>query len=327
MQSRPQDVLLPLEELQAIGERYSPHVLRQYFQSSTGASAGGIASPTQIEGISIEKLNVFRKSLLLNVPSLWIGCLGGALAFGAQPEWTGLTNPITYESTINSIHPNRLSAIFFLYGLLASVVGELICVYSLRNRCTVFEIVFFGLGGLLNRVAYIFDAITFVVFVKAAPQLALVGAPMWFLGACLLLVQLRMYCALLRSNDHFSVVAEERWIHTSRVPTDAGPENPIILSKVTEACSVFDYNLLYSVLTKRCVPIFMQADLVVASSCKAHFSCLNYHLLLFPVKVFFLADYGNNVFVFLSIFFGIFSSLLNCVANTVSLTPTVASIV
>jgi len=329
------DVLLPLEQLQDIGERYSPRVLRQFFQSTDSASIE--EDSIAVKEISDEKLNFIRKTFILNVPPLWIGCIAGSIVFASQSDWNGLQDPTTFEATIQSVFPNLTSTILLAYGLSASLIAEIVCVLSCREKSSLFDIFFFFFGGLLSRIAIVLDALSFVLILKAAPQLAFVASPVWVFGSLLFFyVQIRTLFTLIR-KDYFSVVNEERWFFNTRIPPPAVsffatnndhqidlsssavscPANHVLLRTVTQAASVFDFALLYSVLLKNFVPVSLQADLVITGSCKAHHCCLNHHLILVPLKYFFLADYGINAMVVLSILVSVLASVLSCVAHVV----------
>ena len=320
------NVLLPLEELQALGERYSPRVLRQFFQAADSETTPEI---DEIKEISNQKLNFIRKSILLNVPSLWVCSLAGALAFAGQPEWTGLQNPTTFESTIESIFPDPTCCILFIYAFLSSILGECISLFSLRcshGSCSLFQLSLFTMASLLSRTAFIFDVISFVIIAKSAPELSVVGSPMWFMAVCILLLQVRTLLSLFQ-RKYFCVVDTNpppplpARLLASGAPDENNlvalniPENHVLIASLTQACAVLDYSLLYYVLMKSFVPLPLQPDLFITASCKSHWSCLSHHLLLVPVKYFFLADYGWNFCVVFSLCVSVASSLFACIAH------------
>ena len=346
------EISLPLEELQDIGERYSPHVLRAFFLSN------GIASETNTGNneihfgrvfsfpLSSEKLNRVKRIMILTVPAYLVCTIAGALAFASQANtWDDITDMALQETVVEAALPSILGSVLGGYAVISSTIFELICAFLIsgfRYR-SIFHLIAW-ISGIASIALFVTNCYSLVVIAKAAPKLALIGLAPYLAGLGLISFALpvRTIIALSLSDNYeltsncfysffrrrtgrsvsTSLTAASRDGQETQLPPELDhavncPPNHALLRRVAHACVALDWNLLFAIFTKRYLPFSIQTDLILAASVKGYVSMLSYQLLLLPVYVFFLYDVGNNLLVYASLVLSLVAAASGFIINVV----------
>lgn len=337
------EVMIPLADLQDVGERYAPSVLREYFlyngfNGSSQPMTVNIASSDlefPYRELRVSKLYFLKKIWLLNVPAFQISLIVAAILLGSQPVDL---DPVTLQYSVENFLPKHPSLVVLTYGFLATVLGELIGCYSLtpsnkRSLNPPLKLIFW-LSGLINRSSIIFDLLAFVTIFKFSQVLTFVSLPLWLVGSVItFLVPLRTSVSLIRGRGgFFSITAwdgpqpvdlaadsSRDAIPNSVAQAVTSGSNFSLLYMVVHACAIADWQLLYMQLLADHCTVPDQTDLILVNSAKSYGVLLGYTLLLMPIKVFFVYDYGMSPLVFGSIIVSSVAAILSCMLNVLPL--------
>ena len=345
---------VPLEELQEIGDRYSPRVLRSFLRSngfvrrSDFFHIGDDASlDISVRPLEPAKANLVSRLIMLTATPMILCAVFGSLAFFShESTWDNVDDLTQQYAVVMAAAPGLVATILFTYGLVSSVAGEVIaCIAVREKKISVFHTVFALIGGIFSRLSILLDCAALVIVVKGSPSLALVGSPAWIggLGLGLVFVPIRTFISLLRKDffeiTSFSITGSKAAVAVSlAAPASprhqhyrlseslngavSTPENHLQIRRICHAAIVFDWNCLASILVKDFASIPLQTDLLLMSSVKAYFLSLSHQLLLLPVKVFFIYDVAPNVLVVASVAVTVVAVVLACVRNAVPLHST-----
>ena len=264
-----EDVLL--SDLQSLGERYSPVVLREYF-TTHGYSGSVPAVPLQLDLPRILEIDVSRIVWLSRVGLLWyVGTLlAGLIWFACATEWT-VANPVVQENVIAAAVPVGVDAVLILAGLAGSVATEF---WAARPFPSSWLGIAHAVASVCGQVAFAADAISAVILGE------LLGGPV----SAIVSVSVVFVC------------------YTS-----------------THTCRQY----LPFLLLQHCDP--NPSAKLLTNSINAFLSCFAFQLVLLPVKLFFLLDFGHNFVVAVSVATSVIASCTTCVATVIpSRKPTVA---
>ena len=317
---------LPLEELQEMGDRYSPRVLREYFLHN---GYGHVRRPVddmvlpEIKLLSLEELLRVRQLLVAGILSCQIGLVVGVVlfAFFSVEVWKRILDPVDQPSVVAAAAPGWFASTVLMAGLLASFWMEFSAAVKLAG---VWEemllqkkkfIRFFSLAvaAALGRVAVVVDVLALVIIGQTSGGLLFMGSSMGLLLLLLTVgVQFALVVGLIRNRGGGALptplLPGGGTSTTSNSDYLEIPPNHTLLSQVIRAAHLAHFRLLSAILMEQCCPLPLQAELVLGASVTSFASCLGIHLLLLPVKVFFLLDFGPNPIVWLSAVLPLFLS-------------------
>jgi len=342
------EVTVPLAELQDIGERYLPEVLRQFFISH-GVGMGQIIDQSNFAidldiptDISSDRLKKIKRLMLVTVPAFLVCSIAGAVAFASQAgTWDLIDDPVFQYDTVVSATPSTVAAVLSIYAISSSLVSELIATYlaSYTGHWCLSSLAL--LSGIFSRTLFVGNCLSAILLLKAAPKLFFIGIAPFVVGIGYLgiLLPIRTLVALA-INDNFEITRNPLSMFksvpsaalqpinltavrsTSIIPSDleraaSCPSNHLEIRRITHACVVFDWNFLFSKLLKNFLPFSIQSGLVLAASVKSYFGMLGYQLLLVPIYVFFIYDVCPNPIVIAAAGLSLASALLTCAMNVI----------
>jgi hypothetical protein len=345
--------LIPLEDLQAIGERYAPRVLREYFSSNGFDSLtdeGDVAfDVSRYENVTIgydlleidlENLKKLRRYLIVSCICFTLLLVVSVLIFIIQCPVTD--DPIDLPTVIGDSVPRGLCLYIGILGIFGSLYMEIFaCMHYLTwkylskiRRFILFSLSFFG------RTGSILDFMAFTVIVKSAPKMAQMGCLVFFIQIVIfgLILPIRALLSIIRPSDFsgrgnpcvprdliaatspdepppVSLPPKILDAVTCRRPTDTG------ILKLVNFSSITGHYLVHHILIQSYSSIPMQTDSMVKSYTFGYFSCLSYQLMIIPVKIFFILDYGWNWVVAVSGLIGLFVGALNFLTTVFPLQP------
>jgi hypothetical protein len=228
---------VPLAELQDIGERYAPTVLRSFFLSNQfrfphSVRVNSISDlealiPGTVETNALQKI---QRTMILTVPAYILCLIAGAIAFASQADtWENIMDPVFQYRAVSQAIPSTTASVLMGYAVVSSVFSEFIACVQLpvpRVLSWNFFIYLVGLlSGTCSRALLAGNALSLVLIMKATPKLALVGlAPfgigLGFLGVFLLI---RTLIAMI-ARDNFEII-NDPWLVFTRI-------NPSVLFPV-----------------------------------------------------------------------------------------------
>ena len=345
------EIEVPLQELQEIGDRYSPRVLRSFLRSNGFIRrtdffhiGDEVSVELSVKELPLRTISTIRRLMIFTATPMMICCLAGTLAFSSQPHtWENVSDLTAQYDTVMAAMPDRVPTVLFVYAVVSSVIGELVASFALPTQERFTGLALLGLiAGFATRLAAILDCIALVIIYKATPQLALIGSPAWAagIGMGLILVPLRTLIALVR-KDHFEITnlsisgtkpapavslaaplsprRQQYRISDEMARAVSSPPNHLGIRRVCHAALVFDWHYVSSLIVREFAPIPLQTDLLLMASTKAYFLTLGHQLLVLPVKAFFAYDVAPNFFVLASIAATTLSFVLTCTVNAVPL--------
>ena len=301
-----EEVTVPLQQLQDIGERYSPQVLRSFFLARPVIGQQISSFP---EVFDLPSSNRIRNLLVWSQVVYLVSLFAGVLLY---PHIAGVSMLITGSSI--------------------SILSEMISIYHLRKWSWI--AIIWTISGILNRLCQIFHFLSFISIASSVWQLALIGLAPFSACALWILLQIRTVVSLFRSNDYFRITnwtkvsASEPWSLAARSEADMVPDavlrasscppNHEEITKLAHAAIVFEFNGLYLTILKHFSPISIQTDLVLISSAKALGLMLGFQLLTVPVQVFYVYDVDQTDSVVLaSMVLSIAAAMLSCILNVI----------
>ena len=182
------DTSIALEELQDVGERYSPRVLREYFLFNGFRGRRFHIGPSSIPDfhfseISDSQLTQVRKSISLVVPAYWLMVLAGSVLFACTVV-PGLDDPTRQAEAIATANPPLLTLVLLTLALIATTGAELFTVLRITSikQCIRFQPVLHWMSGSTGRVSVVLDLISLVLIAKVSSALLYVGLSVWILG-------------------------------------------------------------------------------------------------------------------------------------------------
>lgn len=316
------DRLIPLEELQDIGERYSPRVLREYFHYNwfSGSPAYHIGEHTypefSYEELPARKLRFVKSMMMFNIPTYWITIIFGSLLFASDRCKLGTP-----------------SIVVFGYGILASVVAECAAVLSLtRNFSTLSKFHLFS--SILGKFTAILQTCSIITIFSNSSPLTLISSPIVLIGIILVVIQIKEVSGLIARRIIWGeiptpvdlVASRTRISQTNPIPETvrsavASPSTFPQLHKIIRTASVCGWEGLYHVLLSSHCAVPDQSELILISSIKSYLTCLGFSLLLLPVKVFYIYDYEMSSIVVASIVLSVLHSFTTCLLNVIPQNP------
>lgn len=347
------EVTVPLEQLQDIGERYSPQVLREFFLTNGFSNRppierflvdSSVLVQLDPQPVSLSTLRIIKRILLFTVPVYLVCALVGAIAFSGQSNtWEEISDPTrTYDVLSTVAIPDQLAIIFLIYAIVSTIAAEVVTLILLRKgiKNNVFSIIVGFLSGIIARVSVVLELLAIVIILKAAPKLLIIAAAPYLILTISLLVQIRVLVSLA-VGDNFDIINSRNWLSferaspvqiqsftASNTPSEtvipesiiraaSCPTNHVSLLRVTHASIIFDYTALSTLLFRVYASVPLQTDLLLASNYKSLVLMLTYQLLLVPIKAFLLYDFGPSPIVIASVAAAVLNSMVTCVLNVV----------
>ena len=342
------EVTIPLAELQDIGERFAPEVLRSFFIShgvgrrdSTPETGQELDLEIPRE-ISSQRLKKIKRIMLVTVPAFLVCSIAAAIAFSAQSEtWDNIHDPVLQFDTVACALPKTTASVLAIYAIASSVVGELVASYFTRFKGHWFVSTLGFFSGLCSRSLFVATCLSIVILLKAAPKLSIIAIAPLFAGIGYLgiLLPVRTLVAIAFSDNFAITHSPFSLFHTvpasalqsvnlaavrssSTIPADlerlaACPSNHLDLRRIAHASIVFDWKFLFSKLLKNFIPFSIQTDVLLAASVKSYFAILAYHLLMLPIYAFFLYDIGPNPVIAISGGLSVASAVLTFVIDVI----------
>jgi len=247
------DRLIPLEDLQAIGDRYAPRVLRDFFANNgidhLNSSGGGsldwhvadgstfeeIQIGHQLVGISVSSIALLKRILLIsiicNFVFIWIGALG--FAFFSPEIWLDLSDPIKIEEAIRDAVPSPMSSWFLVIAALIPLLLEIFaCMQIITWKFFSFskKIIYAG-SSFLEHSSGILGLLAIVILAKSAPTITEFGFVIFFLEIFFfaIFIPIRTIFSLYRRSDFFDITNLHSWVKSAVavLPPDlsASPES------------------------------------------------------------------------------------------------------
>ena len=135
-----------------------------------------------------------------------------------------------------------------------------------------------GIGGVLNRISLIFDLIFLLVFFKTS----LIGTFIFYIFLLLVLLL------------------------------------PIVRPRSVEWVSWWtNYGFVFTRYSIKFVPLSDQTGNLLETSVRSFTTCFGIHMLMLPIKIFFILDFGSNWILIASLWTRILGSLLDCLVIVV----------
>lgn len=341
----PREKFYYLEHLQDIGDRYSPKVFRDYFLTQTARRPAGPTPSTLSQYINVSEceLTKLHHFLQFNVINFILSVYIGAILFLFSTCWFTETaiDPVRSHERIANGLPNMISIVLVFYGFVISIVSE---TYLGRRFFNKFDSrsIFLTASSVFTQASFIIDLLAAVVLVRCADRLFV------YVTSCALLIQIvfiglivPLSGAALLTRTAFSTVtlvpamAARRWEGGSEDDEDNVCVENQFLARATTLSSLNveqlqrlafmsvanRWRLFSYIICSRLGSVCMEFPLILQNDVLGYMNCFTYQMILIPLKIFFLLDYGFNSLVFVSVPLSFLSSLLVCITNVFPLPP------
>lgn len=315
-----------LEDLQDLGDRYSPSVLGRFI-----ASHGLLLSTfrrqhrysilsdyTTLPDSAVEKLtNIF----MMNAMNFSISVFVSIILFGFSSSWDSPVDPTTLAMLIRNAQPSGWCIAIAANAIVFSVSSE---VYSCVSAIAIREIfvvrkVLLLVTSVLSQISTVTDILSMVVMFHTAKSLLFiasfaVGIQIVVFG---ILLPLKSIFDIRKKLDgrfdqypRFTAPGNECDVRGIGVQSNSG-----CLRSLAFGCVVFNWRLLDDLIRSRLGSVPMEGALLLQTIVIEYFRCYSYQLIWIPLKVFFLLDYGFSNIVLVSITVSVLNIFLGCLTN------------
>ena len=289
------------------------------------------------------EISEFRNFLIVAICCNCLACIASSLFFSVTADWSQFYDPRNFQENLILQTPSfiALSPIILSLGIFS--IAEILLVAK-HGNLNPLEYIFPCLTGLLSRATTSVDVLVTVIFVAADFPLFLAWAVVFFVGGSFssFFSQLRGVVCIYRKFDYFGWDSPQRlfvwnnapppfdWVGDSLAAAESVPiENLEISTSGVAAVSAMrdtrplqlaqvsgnaDFWLLWKDLEISCA-VSAREVLAFSSVSLNFFRSFASDLLLSALKLIFLASYGNNKLVSISLGLSLVSGVLRFVLS------------
>ena len=289
----------------------------------------GLVNSIRMHILTDLEISKFRNFLLLGICCNFIACALSCLIFLVTADLSNFDDPRNFQEKIISLTPSVFASVPVLLSLATFSIAEVWLVVKYGNFRFI-EYIFPGLTGFLARATTVSDVLATVVFWATESSLFSAWAVVFFLGGFLstFYSQLRGLISIFRKFDHFGWDSPERlivfnrspppfdWVGDSLAAAESVPlENLEISSsgiaavcpsrdlrplQLAQLAGNSDFLLLAKNLEISCA-VSGREVLAFSAVSLNFFRAFAVDFLLMSIKLIFLASYGNNILISLSL--------------------------
>ena len=316
-----------LEDLQDLGDRYSPSVLGEFIAthglSSTLRRHQRQIPATLSDYISLPdtEVVVLKRVLMLNLVNFSLSVFYSAFLFAMSPFWDSPVDPTTLGEWIGNAQPSGMCIAGVVYAILMSVLSE---IYSCLKLITIRQ--FFSPSNmmllttsLISQTSTAADMMSLVILVRASKSLGYIASFALVIQVVVFGISLPLKGLLhLRGKFDGGIEQYPRYTapgHECFVRGVSVQKNSDCLRSLAVGSVVCNWRLLDELIRSKLGSVPMEWTLLLQTIVIGYFRCFSFQLIWIPLKIFFLLDYGVNNIVLVSVPLSVFTIFLVCLTN------------